>query len=358
MKKFFQSPERLFSFAMWMVSLLLASFLISLGGKVIADLPMATKSVSIDDFTDGSVMSNARSELSRAQRNLRELTLSQNEARGEFEKKSNDYSEAQASHRNWLATRNVTSNNPDAINQDPELISRSQRLDKLGEERRQAQAKQEAIQSERMAAERAIFEAQEVIKKEISEANPAFGQAKRFSELKIFGMRLALTLPLLVLAGWMIYKKRKSRYWPLHRGFVIFAAFAFFFELVPYLPSYGGYVRSVAGIIICLVAAVYGIRWMQGYLVRRQEESKRNEQERRSTLNDVLAIQKMNAQLCPGCDRPIAPSLDGVKVNHCVYCGLKLFDFCAAKVESTQEACGVRKNAFYKHCPSCGAEKP
>lgn len=352
----FKSPEKFFNLAMWVISLLFASFLIGLGGKIIADLPLTTRHFAVDDFANRELINTAQGKIAEATQGLRQLQLKLGEARNELNTQTNTYQEAQAAHRSWLATRNATGNNPKASQQDQQdvdLLRRTQELENLGLVRRQSLSKIEQLQTEQLAAQRALQESNDAIARERERAGPEFTSALHITELKVFGLRLTLTLPLLAIAGWLIAKKRKSSYWPLYRGFVLFAAFAFFVELVPYLPSYGGYVRYIVGIGLSLVGAHYGIRWMQTYLKKRQAEAARNEQDRRATLDGIVAIQKMAAHLCPGCERPIATELDGVKVNHCVYCGLKLFTHCE---QSKPEGglCGVRKNAFFKFCPSCG----
>lgn len=80
-----------------------------------------------------------------------------------------------------------------------------------------------------------------------------YSRAMQFSALKVFLLRFCVTLPLLIIGGGLFVKKRKSACWPFVWGVIVFALFAFFVELVSYLPSYGGYIRALAGVIFLLL---------------------------------------------------------------------------------------------------------
>lgn len=353
MFKSFYAPERLFAFSMWLVSLVFAAFLIGLGGKLIADIPSATKPISVESFTNQTVLREARNRISVAEDARRKLEPQLTEARGVAAARQTAYVTGQNANRNWLATRSVTSTNPDAVKQDVELLRQTKELESLSGSLREAQVKVEDLNSQLRAAQREEAEARSIQSDQLRDAQPQFQSASRAQELKIFGFRLALTGPLLLISIWLIVKKRNSSHWPLARGFIMFSLFAFFVELVPYLPSYGGYVRYGTGLLLSLVGGHYGIKWMQGYLARRQAEAARTEAERRAALDKVQAVQKIVNKVCPGCERPVPAEVDGVKVDNCVYCGLKLFDLCTG-TRPGGDLCGVRKNAFYPHCPSCG----
>ncbi len=341
MIKALRVPERLFALAMWAVSLIFASFLIGLGGKIVGELPGVDQRVMLDDFIDASALRVISARTDSLRRAERAQSAEREQAQLALSAADNAYTSARESFTNWIATRTATTD----PSQDPEVISRTRQLDALGAGARQAEESLEEIDARllmlRQTQSQLLVEGDDLREA----ARGAYERSLFWHELRIFGIRLALTLPLLLIAAWMIARKRKSDYWPLYRGFVLFAVFAFFVELVPYLPSYGGYVRYGVGIIASAVVGHYAIRWMRRYLAQRQEETQRSEAERRHSLGYAEALKRMDASVCPGCERAIAGGKTG-NSNYCVHCGMMLFNQCAA--------CDTRKNAFFQFCPACG----
>ena len=122
-------------------------------------------------------------------------------------------------------------------------------------------------------------------------------------ELRVFLYRLALTLPLLAIAGWLFVKKRQATYCPFVWGFILFALFAFFVELVPYLPSYGGYVRYVVGIVVTVLIGRQAIVSLNRYL-----EKQKLAEQRLSRLRTRPGLEKRRHRLLPALrHRPVRP---------------------------------------------------
>ncbi|MGV3710798.1 MAG: zinc ribbon domain-containing protein [Gemmatimonas sp.] len=343
MFKALRVPERLFALAMWAISFAFAYFLTALGGKVIGELPGVDQSVTIESHIAPEALANVRAarlsltaQEQSAQRAVALVTPRLTAAQ-------NEYRSARETFDTWISTRTATTDPA----QDPEVLRRQRVVDLAKANETEIQAELDrlnAMQAQYQQTSDSLYAADAQLREE---ARPAFERQLFVKELTVFGIRLLITLPLVVIAVWLALRKRKHQYWPLARGFVLFALFVFFFELLPYLPSYGGFVRNGVGVVLTVVVAVFGIRSMRRYLAERQAKEQQSAQERQRSLGYEDAIKKMSGGVCPGCERAIAGGAQSPS-NFCVHCGLNLFDNCAA--------CGTRKNAYFQYCPTCGVE--
>ncbi len=341
MSRSLRLSEAWFRRGLWLIAFVFASFLIGLGGTLVGDLPKVEQRQTLDDFMDPQRTPALRAAVKQAQQTARESQDALEQARLKLQVAQADKQAARETFNNWLATRHVTARRA----QDAEVIRRTAELDALRQAEREAQAAVEAQQQIALDARQAESRAQQQLRELEDAAREAWRKAQRAQELRVFLYRLALTLPLLAVAGWLFVKKRKTSGWPFVWGFIFFALFAFFVELVPYLPSYGGYVRYLVGIVLTVVVGRYAIAALNRYLERQREAEALPDRQRREELSYDLALARLAKGVCPGCERPV--DLKDEARDFCPHCGLGLYDRCGH--------CRTRKSAFSRFCQACGS---
>ena len=340
MSKSLRLSEKWFRRGLWLVALVFASFLIGLGSTLVGDLPQVERQLTTDDFIDKAAAEPLRAAVKEADRAGQQAQRDLEQAELKLQAASQANDNARETFANWVATRRATQQ-PD---QDAELIARTRALDAL---KAKVDAEQQKVDAQRqlaLDAHQAEEREQQKLSLLESDAQLKLNAEYRRVELRVFVYRLLLTLPLLVIAGWLFVKKRKGTYWPFVWGFIFFALFAFFVELVPYLPSYGGYVRYVVGIVVTVLVGRYAILALNRYLAKQKLAEAQPDQVRREELSYDTALVRLSKGVCPGCERPV--DLKNAAIDFCPHCGIGLFDHC--------RACETRKSAFSRFCHGCG----
>ncbi len=341
MSKALRLSEKWFRRGLWLVAVVFASFLIGLGGTIVGDLPRVETPLQLDDFLDRKAAETLREQVKAARQAEDAAETALEQARLQRAKARSESASARETFDNWLATRSATQQ----AEHNPEVVQRTQALDALQQRERQTQQAVEAQQQAMLDARQAAEAAQSNLSQLEEGGYERLHAEMRKVELRVFLYRLALTLPLLIAAGWLFAKKRKSTYWPFVWGFIFFALFAFFVELVPYLPSYGGYVRYVVGIVITALVGRYAIVALNRYLERQKQAEALPDAQRREELSYDVALARLAKGVCPGCERTV--DLKDTSIDFCPHCGIGLYDRCGA--------CSTRKSAFARFCHACGA---
>lgn len=340
MKKSLRLSETWFNRGLWLVALVFASFLIGLGGLVVRDLPGIDHPLQPNDFIDENRAAPVRAQLEKAEQAARTARMEQQQARLLRDAAQSDSRANAESFSNWIATRQATQQ----AGQDAELITRTRRLDELKQRELGAIQALESQDRALLNAEQAIAKSQSALTELQTQANARYEAQARRVEMRVFLVRLAITLPLLALAGWLFMRKRKSQYWPFVWGFIFFAGFAFFVELVPYLPSYGGYVRYLVGIALTALIGRQAIVSLSRYLEKQKAAELLPNTERQKDLGYDSALSLLAKGVCPGCERGV--DLKNPGIDFCPHCGMGLFCQCAN--------CKTRKSTFTRFCHGCG----
>lgn len=340
MSKGLRLSEKWFNRGLWLVAFVFAWFLIGLGDTIIRDLPRVETYYVLDDFIDQNAATPIRDEIKALHKQAQKVTEQLDQAQLQLDIKRNDYHAARTTFDNWVATRSVT----DQANQDDAVIQRTQALDKLKTLERDALTTVESLQQQQLTINQTTNQQQTALLTLEEAAQIKLYEKQKQQDIRAFLYRLALTLPLLLIAAWLFKKKRQTPYWPFVWGFIIFAAFAFFVELVPYLPSYGGYIRYLVGIVLTIIIGRQAIISLNKYLEKQRLTEAMPNAERRGTLSYDTALARLAKNVCPGCERQV--DLKNTDNDFCPHCGIGLHDYCGS--------CNGRKSAFTKFCHKCG----
>ncbi len=334
--------ETWFRRGLWLVAVVFASFLIGLGGKIVDDLPKVESYRELKTYTDQSKYLPLEQEKTKLETLFNEQQHNLAQAELALDKQRNEKLAQRESYQASLATRHVTETQ--ARNQ--QVFEKTALYEQLITKERELERQVETIRQQKLNTEQRIEQITTTLTELETAAKPLKEADDRRIELKIFLYRLAITLPLLLAAGWLFKHQRQSKWFPFVWGFIWFALFAFFVELVPYLPSYGGYVRYVVGIIITILIGRYAITAMYRYLERKQAEESQPPAER-AQLNYDLAQARLAKHICPACERPL--DFSNEQMDYCPHCSIQLYKPC--------DQCQTRSSVFNRYCYRCGAAK-
>ncbi|MBC7501886.1 MAG: hypothetical protein H7315_15545 [Herminiimonas sp.] len=347
-KKNWFTPERIKAVVMPLISILLAGFLILLAGKVIDDLGGWVSAPNREVFFNQAAIATKLGEIASVDRERAARSQEIDDYAKAADIAQRNYRAEKQSFDNWLAARRTIG----SPNEDPMVLDKAKELDKVRAVESAWRARIDTVQVAVRALDARTSALQEQRGRLEHDAQKQFAVAERAYELKIFLIRLAITLPFLILAVVAFMRWRKSTYAPLVWGYILFGVYVFFVGLVPYLPSYGGYVRYVVGIVMTVGGGIYAIKYLTAYAQRKSLEIQESTTSRAKKISYELAIASYRQHSCPSCEKDYLTAVPADATpaeknpKFCFHCGLHLFGGC------TQ--CGAINFLHFPFCRTCG----
>ena len=343
----------------YVIAIVLCGFLISLSAKLMDDVDEWKERPTIEEFQNKELIAEKSSEIDGINREISVIAEKKQSIENTLRIAQTNYQNAKSSFDNWLEARKTIG----SPTEDKEVLKRANELDEYFKTKQEWEKELAVYNNEINVLYTKINDINVILNEESTRAYEEQYKAIRKYDLKVFLIRLLFILPILLIGIFFIVKFRKHKYWPLFLGFVLFSFYAFFFGLIPYLPSYGGYIRYTVGIILSIAFGVYAINKIKAFIERKKSELKVSTTERAKKVVTETAEKALDNHMCPSCGKDFivkrwdkssskkdkkqaaTVGLDMV-TNFCRFCGLELFKDC--------KNCGSENFAHLPFCSNCG----
>jgi hypothetical protein len=349
--------ERTSRIVYYSISTILCIFLILLSSRIIGDLDNTTSYPYSEDFENKPVLTKLEKNYKIQNAELDNLHSKKETIEKTIEMAKDNHANEKQSFDNWLQTRK-TLGSPD---KDQEVIARAKKLDDFYKVEQEWRTELNALQTQIDETEKKQQEINKSIVEEQNTAYEKYREALKQYDLKVFLIRLIFVAPILALGIFFFIRYRRHKFYPLFFGFTLFSLYAFFFGLVPYLPSYGGYVRYSVGVLLTVGLGYYAIKRIRQFIEQKQAELKISTQERAKKIQITVAEKALENHFCPSCGKDFLvrkwefPATKTIEndiyknvTTFCRHCGMELFKQC--------ENCGTKNFAHLPFCLLCGTK--
>ncbi|PCH77015.1 MAG: hypothetical protein COB98_04655 [Flavobacteriaceae bacterium] len=347
--------EKTSKFINYLIAIVLCGFLIALSGKLMDDVDHWKERPQLESFENLNLITKEKGLISKIDAEIDLKSEQQNSIQNTLNIANNKYSNAKKSFDNWLAARKTIG----SPKEDDAILERANKLDEYYKTQQESKKKLADLKNDIYV----LGKDQDIITARMDTARDGAYELQTKAiqkyDLKVFLIRLMFILPILLIGIFFIVKLRKHKYWPLFLGFVLFSFYAFFVGLIPYLPSYGGYIRYSVGIILSVLFGIYALNKIKEFIERKKRELKAPTTERAKKVQTDTAEKALDDHMCPSCgkdfivkkwDKPSEKKKQhisyGVVTNFCRFCGLELFKPCGK--------CGEENFVHLPFCASCG----